>query len=399
MVEINVDKIKIDKFAQSTQEMDKRIARLYENVVKKPVMSHEMPEALTELSWASQSVHFAIEELYHQHEQLEETKKTLQAECKRYEELFEEAPDGYLVTDAQGKIQLANRKATKLLNLKKESLVGKPIINFVALKQKHEFRNFLTQVSQNGRSQELIIALQQHGNELFNAALTVAISYNNQGKAQTMRWLLRSINESKRAELVKITKDRDFDGDRPIHKYSKGDTIPLNTQVIWYVRQGLVKLTTLGETSEEVLVGLAVPGMVFGSYLTSLHTYQATAISDVRLVAIDVSEILASPALSYAFLPKINQRLQQTESFLVISGLRRVQDRLYGLLQLLKREIGEKVAQGTRLSVRLTHEDLANACCTTRVTVTRLLSQFKKQGKICFDHKKHIIVRDLPHIG
>ncbi|WP_420093668.1 PAS domain-containing protein [Fischerella thermalis] len=151
--------------------MDKRIARLYENVVKKPVMSHEMPEALTELSWASQSVHFAIEELYHQHEQLEETKKTLQAECKRYEELFEEAPDGYLVTDAQGKIQLANRKATKLLNLKKESLVGKPIINFVALKQKHEFRNFLTQVSQNGRSQELIIALQQHGNELFNAAL------------------------------------------------------------------------------------------------------------------------------------------------------------------------------------------------------------------------------------
>lgn len=75
MVEINVDKIKIDKFAQSTQEMDKRIARLYENVVKKPVMSHEMPEALTELSWASQSVHFAIEELYHQHEQLEETKK------------------------------------------------------------------------------------------------------------------------------------------------------------------------------------------------------------------------------------------------------------------------------------------------------------------------------------
>jgi CRP-like cAMP-binding protein len=181
--------------------------------------------------------------------------------------------------------------------------------------------------------------------------------------------------------------------------YSKGDTIPLNTQIISYVRQGLVKLTTLGETSEEVLVGLAVPGMVFGSYLTSLHTYQATAISDVRLVAIDLSEILASSALSHALLPKINQRLQQTESFLVISGLRRVQDRLYGLLQLLKREIGEKVAQGTRLSVRLTHEDLANACCTTRVTVTRLLSLLRKQGKICFDHKKYIIVRDLPHIG
>ncbi|MFB2770075.1 helix-turn-helix domain-containing protein [Pelatocladus sp. BLCC-F211] len=379
--------------------MDRRIAKLYENVVNTPVMLDEMPEALTELSWASQSVHFAIEELYQQHEQLEETKKTLQAECQRYQELFEEAPDGYLVTDVQGKIQLANHKASKLLNLKKEFLVGKPIINFVSLKQKHDFRNFLAQLTQNGRNQELVVALQQHGNELFNAALTVAISYNNQGKAQSLRWLLRSINESKRTELLQTTKDRDFDDDRPIHKYSKGDTIPLNTQVIWYVRHGLVKLTTLGDTSEEVLVGLAVPEMVFGSYLTSLNTYQATAISDVKLVAIDLSEILASPTFSHALLPKINQRLRQTESFLVISGLRRVQDRLYGLLQLLKREIGEKVAQGTRLSVRLTHEDLANACCTTRVTVTRLLSLLRKEGKICFDHKKHIIVKDLPNIG
>ncbi len=394
-----MDKTKIDKFAQSTQEMDRRIARLYENVVNMPVVSHEMPEALSELSWASQSVHFAIEELYQQHEQLEETKKTLQAECQHYQELFEEAPDGYLVTDVQGKIQLANHKATKLLNLKKEFLVGKPIINFVSLKQKHDFRNFLAQLTQNGRSQELVVALQHHGNELFNAALTVAISYNNQGKAQSLRWLLRSINETKRAELVQITKDRDLDGDRPIHKYSKGDTIPLNTQVIWYVRHGLVKLTTLGDTSEEVLVGLAVPEMVFGSYLTSLNTYQATAISDVKLVAIELSEILASPIFSHTLLPKINQRLRQTESFLVTAGLRRVQDRLYGLLQLLKREIGEKVAQGTRLSVRLTHEDLANACCTTRVTVTRLLSLLRKEGKICFDHKKHIIVKDLPNIG
>ncbi|MEB3339118.1 MAG: Crp/Fnr family transcriptional regulator, partial [Leptolyngbyaceae bacterium] len=73
---------------------------------------------------------------------------------------------------------------------------------------------------------------------------------------------------------------------------------------------------------------------------------------------------------------------------------RRVQDRLYHLLRLLKQEIGQPVEQGTRFSVRLTHEDLANACCTTRVTITRLLSKLQQQNKIIFDAQRHIVLND-----
>ncbi|WP_082209834.1 PAS domain S-box protein [Fischerella sp. PCC 9605] len=375
--------------------MDKRIANLYENAIAMPVKSNAVPQFLMELGHASQTVHHAIEELYQQNEQLEQTQEILEAEYQRYEELFEEAPDAYLVTDAQGKIQLANRKAAKLLNIEKHFLLGKPIINFIALEERQCFRNFLSQLSQHGRSQELAIGLQRRGGEFFDAALTVAVTYDNQGKPQSLRWLLRGITESRRAELVQIQKDSYFGDSRQVHKYSKGEIIPLNPQTIWYVRQGLVKLSTLCETSEEVLVGLAAQGMVFGSYMTSLHAYQATALSEVELVSIHLSEITTSPLLSHALLPKINQRLRQTESFLAITGFRRVQDRLYYFLRLLKQEIGETVAQGTRLSIRLTHEDFASACCTTRVTITRLLCKLKQQGKICLDAKKHIILREI----
>lgn len=96
--------------------------------------------------------------------------------------------------------------------------------------------------------------------------------------------------------------------------------------------------------------------------------------------------------LSQILLPQINQRLQQTETFLAISGRRHVRERLEQLLLFLKQEIGEPVSQGTRLKVRLTHQDLANACCTTRVTITRLLSQLQKQGKISLDSKFQIIL-------
>ncbi|MDM9380426.1 helix-turn-helix domain-containing protein [Chlorogloeopsis sp. ULAP01] len=391
----DVNKVKIDKFAQKTRAMDQRIAQLYENVIAMPVPANAVPQALLELGTASQKLHHAIEELYQQNEQLEQTQEILEEQYQRYEELFEEAPDGYLVTDAQGCIQEANYTATKLLNVEKRFLVGKLMISFVALEQRQCFRDLLTQLSQHRKSQELIIGLQQRGGKLFNAALTVAVTYNQQGKPQNLRWLLRDTTDSRRGELALNKKDYNFSSDRPLHKYSKREIIPLDPQTIWYVHQGLVKLTTLCETNEEVLVGLAVPGMVFGSYMTSLNTYQATALSDTELVSISVFEIIASPSLSHALLPKINQRLRQTESFLVISGLRKVHDRLECFLQLLKQEIGETVVQGTRLKVRLTHEDFANACCTTRVTITRLLCKLKKQGRISFDVHRYIILRNI----
>ncbi|MBD0389054.1 MAG: Crp/Fnr family transcriptional regulator, partial [Nostoc sp. C3-bin3] len=72
----------------------------------------------------------------------------------------------------------------------------------------------------------------------------------------------------------------------------------------------------------------------------------------------------------------------------------RVQERLQNLLQILKGEIGETVPQGTRLSVRFTHEEIASACCTTRVTITRLMGILEQLCLISFDSKNHIILKD-----
>jgi CRP-like cAMP-binding protein len=71
-----------------------------------------------------------------------------------------------------------------------------------------------------------------------------------------------------------------------------------------------------------------------------------------------------------------------------------VEERLQQLLQLLKREMGEPIAQGSRLKIRLTHQNLANAIGTTRVTVTRLLGEFQRQGAVSSDCDRHLIIHD-----
>jgi len=109
-------------------------------------------------------------------------------------------------------------------------------------------------------------------------------------------------------------------------------------------------------------------------------------------VGITVAEIASAPILSHSLYPKIVARLRQTETMLTISGKRQVQERLHQLLDFLKEEIGQSTPNGIRLEVRLTHEELASACCTTRVTITRLLGKLQKQGLISFDKHRHIIL-------
>lgn len=392
---MDIHKLEIDRFVQQAQTMYRRLADLYQSANALPLTSDLLPQAFMELGSASEIVQLATEELYQQNEELLETRSLVEAERQRYLDLFNFAPDGYLVTDVQGVILEANRAATRLLKVTQPFLAGKPMINFIALEDRHRFRYELVQLCQSDRVKELALRLQQRNGESFIAAFTVTAFRTLEGKAIAFRWLLRDITQRQPAELVPFKNESDLTLDRPVHKYSKGETIPNNWQAIWYVCQGFVKLSTLCETGEEVLVGLAGAGMVFGSDMTSLKTYQATAQSNVELVSIYLAEIAASPRLSHALLPKFNKRLRQTESFLVLAGRRRVQDRFYDLLRLLKQEIGQPVAEGTCLNIRLTHEDLASACCTTRVTITRLMNKLQQQGKISFDSKKHIIIEEI----
>ncbi|MDF5723728.1 MAG: helix-turn-helix domain-containing protein [Rhizonema sp. PD37] len=390
---MNINEVSIEKFNVQAQAMYVRLAGLYESASIKP-LPELLPQAYKELGSASEILHLAIEELRQQNEELVQTRNLIEAERQRYADLFEFAPDSYLVTDTLGVIQEANLRAAQLFNVPQQYLVGKLIVNFIAAEDRRYFRCELTTLSQCDQVRELTLRLQQDKGKYLHTSISVAVVRDRQNEPLSLRWLIR---KGKNCQFIETLTNNEHDlcENRSIHKYSKGEIISLNWQAIWYVCRGVVKLSTLCETEEELLVGMAGVGMIFGFVMTSLQTYQATALSDVELVCITQAELESSTTLNIALLPKINQRLRQAESFLVISGMRRVEDRFYYLLQLLKQEIGEPVTSGMRLSVRLTHEDLASACCTTRVTVTRLMGKLQKQGKITFDVKKHLIIKDI----
>ncbi|QNP28498.1 helix-turn-helix domain-containing protein [Cylindrospermopsis curvispora] len=387
----------IEGLFQRTGVMRQHLLNLYQTTIALPwIPSDLLPQTFKELHTTLKMLLAAIDELHQQNEEFVQTRNLVEIERQHYQELFEYLPVGYLHTNLQGIIEDANQEAGRLLNISPKFLVGKPLISFIVQECQQYFCRELIELSKSDQVRQLFLVLKPRYNGPFNASLIVRSSFNFHINKSNLYWLIQKSSTSQIVGMTTIDMDEEILQDRQIHKYSKGDNIALDNTFFGYVIQGLVKLSTLSQTGTEILIGLATSGMVFGSTMTNLPLYEATAISDVELVLIYVSEMRAIPNLNQMLLPKIKQRLQQTESFLFIISHYNVEDRLSSLLEMLKLELGEPVVEGTRLLFRLTHEDIATACNSTRVTITRLLNKLQKQGKIKYDANKHIIICSPP---
>ena len=383
----------IEGLFQRTGVMRQHLLNLYQTTIALPWISSDLlPQVFKELHTTLKMLLAAIDELHQQNEEFVQTRNLVEIERQHYQELFEYLPVGYLHTNLQGIIEDANQEAGRLLNISQKFLVGKPLISFIVQEYQQYFCHELIQLSKSDQVTQLSLVLKPRYSSSFNACLMVRSCFNLHSNQSNLYWLIQKSSTSRTVDMPAIDMHQQILQDRQIHKYSKGDNIPLSNTFLGYVIQGLVKLTTLSQTGTEIMTGLVTSGMVFGSTMTNLPLYEATAISDVELVLIYVSEMRAIPNLNQMLLPKIKQRLQQAESFLFIISHYNVEDRLSSLLEMLKLQLGEPVVEGTRLLFRLTHEDIASACNSTRVTITRLLKKLQKQGKIKYDADKHIII-------
>jgi CRP-like cAMP-binding protein len=371
-----------------------RLSELYRTINAAPTLSVELlPTALVELGIVSEALQLAVKELGHQGEKLNKIQAKLTAAHHRYQCLSRLLPQGYLVTEPGEHllIQEASATASRLLNQPQEALIGKSLLAFIHPDEQALLQAKLSQINQRNQT-EIPIRCQRQQFGFFEAVLTVEVSWDSETELPVLRWLLHDAVEYREKAGIFDFTNYNLYANRPCQTYCRGETIPIEPEKLWLVVQGVVKLTTLSERGEEMLVGLAQESMVFGSHLTALQIYQAMALTKVKLVSIGSTEISQSAPVAQKVLPLITRRLRQTEKFMSIYGQLRTEERFNRLLELLAEEIGQPVEGGVRLSARLTHQDLASACCTTRVTITRLLGKLQQQGRIKLDTQNHIVV-------
>jgi CRP-like cAMP-binding protein len=174
--------------------------------------------------------------------------------------------------------------------------------------------------------------------------------------------------------------------------YHKGKNIPLLDRDIFFVQQGIVQLSSFDSEGNDTLLGIVSSAMPFGLPLTSVEPYHAIALSNVSLIRFSITEVEQYFDLNRLVMRGLDMRLQQSEAIQSILCSRHIKEKLYRFLVLLCREVGEPVNNGIRLKVRFTHQHLASTIGTTRVTITRMLRNFQRDGIILLDDKRHIVM-------
>jgi CRP/FNR family transcriptional regulator len=158
---------------------------------------------------------------------------------------------------------------------------------------------------------------------------------------------------------------------------------------LYFLLEGTVRLYKIYGEYKEATVALLKDGGVFGGLSLEEGAWQdvfAEAVTEAR-VAVVRKSVLAEvikrrPELAVKLLYSFSERLRQSDD--VIESLldREVSARLATLLSNLGERFGEPDGSSTVLNVRLTHQDLANMIFSTREAVSKVMSEFQRDGLI-----------------
>ena len=164
---------------------------------------------------------------------------------------------------------------------------------------------------------------------------------------------------------------------------------------LYFVLSGTVRLYKIYGDYKEATVALLKAGDVFGELNLqegSGQTLFAQALTDLRVAVVRKSALVEvlkrDPELGMMLFSSLFERLKQFEEAIDRLLDREVSARLTKLLQTLGDRFGETDEVATVLDVRLTHQDLANMIVSTREAVSKVMSEFQRDGLIEVRNRK-----------
>jgi diguanylate cyclase (GGDEF)-like protein/PAS domain S-box-containing protein len=203
-----------------------RALLLRQRATELPVQPHLVEEALRELLFVLEELQTSQEELRLQNQELIAARHGVELERRNYQALFELAPNGYLVTNRQGKIYQANRAAGRLFSIPQTYLINKPLLVFIDESDQQIFQSLLLGLNQT-QDWEVTVKKGNEEKRIFAFSITEVKAIGD--GEDTLLWMLRDITERKQA-------------DAEIHRIAYYDSItnlPNRLLVLEYVQKAL----------------------------------------------------------------------------------------------------------------------------------------------------------------
>jgi CRP/FNR family transcriptional regulator len=155
---------------------------------------------------------------------------------------------------------------------------------------------------------------------------------------------------------------------------------------LFNVVRGALRLSKLLPDGRRQVTGFLFPGDFLGLSVAGVYPYTAEALGPAELCRFERASLTRMldrfPKLEHQLLSLASNELAQAQDHILVLGRKTATERIATVLLKLVDRIGKKGSGGCALDLPMTRTDLADYSGLTTETVSRTLSQLKKQGVI-----------------
>lgn len=166
---------------------------------------------------------------------------------------------------------------------------------------------------------------------------------------------------------------------------------------MYVVKEGRVKVSRLLPSGKEMILAFHEEGEYFGEMsLIDGGTTPATVTAVVPttiyvLSAKHFSVLLEHPTINSAILTTLCTRCRDAWAQIEVLTFHNADARIRTALYQLSKKKGIETAEGTKITMQLTHKELADITGISRETATRILSHLQSENLIRVETKKFIL--------
>lgn len=163
--------------------------------------------------------------------------------------------------------------------------------------------------------------------------------------------------------------------------------LPYKANYLWQIHSGVVRGYTWLDDGSVVTLGLWGAQEALSKTFSKVQPFQLECLTEVQasLIFWQNTAEMVQHILSYA---------QVSQELMIIRSHKNVEAMIIALFNWLGKKFGVGTVKGKLIDLRLTHQDIADILGTTRVTITRALSNLEKQGYIERERLHRFVLRE-----
>jgi len=210
--------------------------------------------------------------------------------------------------------------------------------------------------------------------------------------------LFRDFDETEILQVAGLVTTRRFAKHQTI--FREGDPGQTFYPTFYLILSGSVAVVRIAPDGRETILSILKERDFFGEmsvFDTSVRAASVRTMTEAEVGVIERNDFLAlidkTPRIGRLLVIALSERLRAANKLIAATTSQDIRARLASLLLNLMQNFGEPVDTGTRISLRLTNQEMANMIGTTRETVNRTLNRFWDERVIDM-RTAHVIVME-----